>query len=328
MPRFGKYGGWQLFLVVITVVLAFASALFFGRFFLAPGLVKQGIAVYDRGDWTAAAALAQARLKTVPDDKQALRLLARSTARQHRDKLARALYSQVGGIAAIEAEDFFLLGSIIDHLGDRAAAQECWEDSVRADPNHAEALQELSRLYLTTGRSIEAAELASRLAARRDWQARGNLLLGRIKFAQDDAAGAAECLRQALVLDPAAHGAVEPAGAYRKLLAKAWLRSGQPALALNQLQMVLNSGSDPEASWLLSRAYLQLESVNEASIALEKSNSYREENPVVPEPANYVGAARCAPCHASIHRSAQTSLHARTFRLNLPSWQSTWLVST
>ena len=89
MPRFGKYGGWQLFLVVITVVLAFASALFFGRFFLAPGLVKQGIAVYDRGDWTAAAALAQARLKTVPDDKQALRLLARSTARQHRDKLAR-----------------------------------------------------------------------------------------------------------------------------------------------------------------------------------------------------------------------------------------------
>ena len=233
--------------------------------------------------------MAQARLKTVPDDKQALRLLARSSARQRRDQLARSLYSQLG-IMAMEAEDFYLMGAIVDRLGDRAAAQECWEDSVRADPNHAEALQELSRLYLSMGRSIEAAELASRLATRRDWQARGNLLLGEIKFAQDDAAGAAECLHQALVLDPAAHGAPEPAATYRKLLAKAWLRSGQPARARDVLQIVLNSGSDPEASWLLSRAHLQLVSVIEASTALEQSNSYREEHPLAPEPATITSA--------------------------------------
>ena len=51
-----------------------------------------------------------------------------------------------------------------------------------------------------------------------------------------------------------------------------------------------------------------------ASTALGQSGSYRDEHPLISEPAVYVGSARCARCHASIYQSEQTSLHARTFQ--------------
>lgn len=264
-------------------------------------------------------------MKTVPDDKQALRLLARSSIRQNRDNLARKLYGQLGGVEAMEAEDYYLFGTFTSRLGDHDAARECWENSLHADPSHAGSLQELAHLHLSEGRYSDATELVSRLAKRPGWEARADLILGQIKLAQDDPAGAAVCLRRALMLDPTAREDTEPPSFYHKLLARALLRTEQPAEAASQLRTVLDSGSDPEASWLLSRAYLQSGSLNEATAALERGDSYRDEHSTVPEPAMFVGSARCARCHPSIHQTEQTSLHALTFQraaalkaLNLP----------
>ena len=70
---------------------------------------------------------------------------------------------------------------------------------------------------------------------------------------------------------------------------------------------------DPEAEWLLSRAWLQEGNLKEAGAALERAGTYRAENPLVPEPSPYVGAASCVSCHREESRDHEKSRHARTF---------------
>ena len=62
-----------------------------------------------REDWPAAEARARSVLKTNSSDPHALRLLARTSARQGRDESAEAIYRRLG-TKFMEAEDFFLLG--------------------------------------------------------------------------------------------------------------------------------------------------------------------------------------------------------------------------
>ena len=120
-----------------TLVVGGGVALFIARAQLTPGTLDRAVAAYDRGDWSTAEALADQWLKTMPDDHQALRLLARSSVRQGRDKRARTLYARIGGAAAMKAEDYYLFGTVIYRLGDRETARECWEQGLRIDPNHA-----------------------------------------------------------------------------------------------------------------------------------------------------------------------------------------------
>ncbi len=68
-----------------------------------------------------------------------------------------------------------------------------------------------------------------------------------------------------------------------------------------------------EASWLLSRAFLQEGSVGQAIAALEKAGSYGVENPTRFEPAPFVGSARCAHCHFEKYQLQRVSRHATTF---------------
>jgi tetratricopeptide (TPR) repeat protein len=314
MPRIGRVGRRYLLLLVTTVAVATVVALFLARARLFPGLIERAVAAYDRGEWSAAAALADERLKSVPDDREAVRLLARSSVRQGRDNAARMLYTRLGGAAAMHAEDYYLFGTVINRLGDRETARECWEQGLRDQPNHPGLLFELARLFHQMSRFEAATKLADHLATQAGWEARGDLLLAQIKYGQDDQEGAALHLHRALDLDPAPRGGIDSPVPYRKLLAQALLRTGRPAEAIRQLQTVLTAGPDPEASWLLSRSYLQTRSIREASTALEQSEKYREQHPLVPEPALYVGSARCASCHASIYKSEQTSLHSSTFQ--------------
>src|SRR6185312_9405567 len=58
--------------------------------------LTRGIAAYERADWDEAAILARERLKEEPSDLEAMRLLARSAARQGRDETAQSLYSRAG----------------------------------------------------------------------------------------------------------------------------------------------------------------------------------------------------------------------------------------
>jgi tetratricopeptide (TPR) repeat protein len=312
MPLIGRR--WR-YILIVTMSLAAGTAgllVAWPRHF--PGLTVRASAAYDRGDWRTAAALAGERLKTAADDRRALRVLARSAVRQGRDDVARSLYGRLGGGPAMQAEDFFLFGTLVDRTGDHETARECWEAGLGADPNHAELLHAFVGVLRKRHQPARAAAVARRLASRPGWEARGRLILGEIEYELDDPAGAAASLRLALERDPLARGAPEPPSFYRKLHARALLRAGRCEEARGALKVVLASRPDPEASWLLSRAHLQRGSAAEVADALTHSASYREEHPLEPEPAPYVGSARCSGCHSATHWSEQQSLHARTFR--------------
>ena len=51
----------------------------------------------------------------------------------------------------------------------------------------------------------------------------------------------------------------------------------------------------------------------EALAALKEAGSYADDNPTLPDPAPFVGAASCAECHAEKFQAQQGSRHARTF---------------
>jgi len=89
----------------------------------------------------------------------------------------------------------------------------------------------------------------------------------------------------------------------RKLIARTFLQAGQPSLARVALKSIMARGRDPEAAWLLSRAYLQEGDKAQASAALAEAGSYRADNPLEAEPGPYVGEARCEKCHSAPSRA-------------------------
>ncbi len=114
----------------------------------------------------------------------------------------------------------------------------------------------------------------------------------------DDPAGVAEALQRWLQLDPTGReGLPDPLRSYQIQLARALLRSQQPAKARGLLQKVLESGPDEEATWLLSRTYVQEQDWKRAEALANEVPSYRKEHPLEWEPAPFVGEARCTPCH-------------------------------
>lgn len=305
--RMGKVvgrGRWAIpVLLGALAVSSLGFVLIRPRFF--PTTLEQGRAAYDRGAWGTASRFAAARLKEAPLDPEALRLLARANARGGHDESARALFSRLGGASALQAEDLFLLGRMIDRAGDHETARECWVAGLRADPKSSELLNEFARLYFDGAQFDLAEQTAKALAARPSWEARGEWFLGRIALARDEPAAAVEPLRRALDRDPAIGS--------KTLLVRALLGAGRAKEAGERLGSLLASHPDPEAYWLLSRAKLQEGAIAEAVAALAKSGSYREEHPLDHDPSPYVGAERCAPCHKDAYQAQQNSLHARTY---------------
>ncbi len=139
-------------------------------------LMARGAVAYSEGDWRQAADLARRRLKAAPQDVEALRLLARTTARLGRDGPANALFARLGS-DALEAEDLYLLGIGLDRAGRSADALRMWEKSIQLQPDRAETLDRLIVQDMARNRLTEAAQLAERLARHPGWELRGELAL-------------------------------------------------------------------------------------------------------------------------------------------------------
>ncbi len=166
-------------------------------------------------------------------------------------------------------------------------------------------------------RMDEAAAAAKQLALQPSWEARGFLLLGEIRVLLEDRKRAVDALARGLELDPRAQGALQPPSHFRKLLARSLLQLGRPEEARRALEAIragdATGGLDGEAHWLSSRAWLQEGKLAEAAAALISAGTYRAENPLIPEPSPFVGAASCVSCHRKVSRSHENSRHARTF---------------
>ena len=276
-------------------------------------LLARAESAYTRGDWGQSWVLARERLKQAPDDLLATRLAARAAAREDRDETAIAVYSRLV-VGDMDSEDFYLLGRAHGRTGQLDAAYKSYETARLGNPDHPETLFALAQLYLQNDRDFAAEEIGERLALLSGWEARGQLVLGPARAALNDAGGAARALQGWLQLDPRGEAArPAPVGPFQMLLARSLLKARQPVEARRLLETILVAAPDPEASWLLSRSFIQERNWEKAAAVLEQAPSFRAEHPLEPEPAPYVGEARCAKCHREIFQSLLASTHATTF---------------
>ncbi|QEH35283.1 Doubled CXXCH motif (Paired_CXXCH_1) [Aquisphaera giovannonii] len=285
---------------------------------------------YAAKDWEGAARLARERLAGkaggAGEDPAAVRLLAKASARLGRDEPAVSLFTRLDP-ATLAAEDFYLLGLSLLRSGRRPEAVATWRRALRVEPDYPEALAALMRLDLAANRQAEAEAAAKALANQPGWEAEAHRVLGQLRSDRNDALGAAEAWAIAVDRAPAEAAGAAPMRALRKDLARAWLRAGRPADALESLRSLAGgpaagSGAghpgagmtaDPELSWLFSRAYLQGRDLPAAKAALEAAGPFAEEDPTRIDPSPFVGAAKCAGCHAEIARAQGASRHARTY---------------
>jgi tetratricopeptide (TPR) repeat protein len=278
-------------------------------------LETSATASYEQGNWKRAADLSRQSLKTKGDDPKLLRVYARASARLGRDGVAAAVFDRLG-TSRLEPEDFFLLGLTFARAGNLNRAFEIWNEATQSGPDYPEMLDHLARLAARMQRLDEAAVAARKLQLQPGWEARGLLILGEIQLLLKNPDGAAEAIRKGLELDPSAKGLPVSPHHFRKLLARSWLEIGQPARAIETLSAepgkIDSVLIDPEASWLLSRAYLQNGRSSDAFAALKRSGAFRDENPLVPEPSPFTGAARCASCHPKETMTHNRSRHSRT----------------
>jgi tetratricopeptide (TPR) repeat protein len=273
-------------------------------------------AAYEQRNWQQAAELARQLLKTKADDPDLLRVYARALSRLQRDRTAAAVYDRID-MARLEPEDYFLLGLAFTRTGKLDQALEIWNKGVKSGDAHAELLDHLARLSVRLQRLDEAAEAARKLERLPGWQARALLVLGEVQSLLKNPKGAVEAIQKALDLDPNPKGLPVGSDHFRKLLSRSLLELGAPNEAIKTLQTQPRqrgpAQADAEANWLLSRAYLQNGETTEALAAFARSGSYRQDNPLVPEPSPYVGGSRCASCHPGETRAHDRSRHARTF---------------
>ena len=130
----------------------------------------------------------------------------------------------------MQAEDLFLLArSSVARANPLIARSD--GISRRPDPDHAEAMYELTRIYAGTRHFTQAVELAARLAKKPGWEVKAGACAELLRRQLDDPLGAADAMAGALRSDARLRGAsLAPADA-RKLLARWRLEAGQPAEA-------------------------------------------------------------------------------------------------
>lgn len=270
-----------------------------------------GMRAYDREDWRAAENAARGVLKANASDRRALRLLARSRARQGRDQAAEAIYRRLG-TGLMEAEDYFLLGRGLLTRGQIGPALASLGAARDTQPDHAETLDALSSYWAQSHMMTDALDAAERLAKQAGWEVRGTVRLARLRSELFDPAGAAGALADALARDPKLTRADLNPTAARRLLARCLLQAGRPAEARAQVAASSGPDLDPQGAWLVSRAFLQEGKGAEAISALKQAGGFGAFEPLFPEPAPFLGAARCASCHREEFQSQQNSRHSRT----------------
>jgi predicted CXXCH cytochrome family protein len=308
-----RWAGGVTIGAAVVAITACAIAFWAARWRVLGEPASRAEALYQSGQWAAAAELARQGLSVRKDDPAALRLLARASARLGRATAALAIYERRLGESQLEAEDQLLLGVILELKGQPDAAARAWKKALDIGKSTPGVLEELGRLHVHARRWDDALRVTDRLSGQPGWEARGSMMLGTIRAELNNVPGAALSFGHALKLDPAEVDKSHEPIKLRKLIARTFLRVAQPDQARAVLQPLLDAGPDGESSWLMSRIYLQQGDKALAVAALRQAGSYRAANPLEPEPSPYVGEARCEKCHETIVRDSFTSRHTHSY---------------
>src|SRR5262249_10253245 len=155
-----------------------------------------------------------------------------------------------------------------------------------------ETLDALARYWAGTRSMTDALDAAGRLSRLPGWEVRGSVLLGRLRSELYDPAGAAAALAEALSRDPRLDASGTNPREIEKLLDCALRECGRPAAARVRLPHLDAPANpvDPEAAWLLSGALLQEGRFAEAGAALGGAGSVAVHDPMLRDPAPFVGA--------------------------------------
>ncbi len=312
MPRVAVRNPWLGWLVTCAAVLTGMAwcGVRWNPSDRRTGPLEQGQAAYQLQDWPTAESKAREQLRIDREDRRALHLLGRALYRQGRDQAAAALFERLGP-DAMAAEDYLLVGQACVRSRKADLAIKFWQKAVQLDPNHFESRIALEQAFFRMDKLSEAEGEVERLFAQPGRHALAELMRGQIFTQQSDPAGAARAFEHALERPDQWSLMVAP-DFLRKQLARCLLQTGQPALARDQLHQLTGEDRDQETCWLLSRCDLQESIPTEAAVSTQ-AHSYRQSYPMEPEPAPFVGEARCAACHPENFRDQNASRHARTF---------------
>ncbi len=321
-------------LALTTTVLGIAAALVWAwpKFF-PPTPLELGYAAYARRDWREALHYGVEAVKLNPDQIESVRLLARASARLHRDESAQGLYQKIKP-EEMKAEDYYLVGSGLMRQGNVQIARVVLNESLKKDPNYPESLAAIARIHAIGKIDIyQGIEIAQKLAKIPGWESRGDVIAAILLAEKGEARAVIEAVRRALKSDPTGQEFAtfsldsqakpsEELSVYglRKLVARSLLQLGEGNAAKIELEAVINEFKDRdhrEAYWLLSRAELQRGDAKAAKEALDRAEGARAiVDPTVFEPAPYAGAQSCSECHKNIYHSQQeVSRHGKTFHL-------------
>jgi tetratricopeptide (TPR) repeat protein len=276
-----------------------------------PRLLAEGEETYRQGRWTNATNLAHQVLRIAPDSTEAVRLLARSAARLGRDAQANSLFARLGE-QSLQPEDLYLLGLGLNRAGRNDEAVGVWQKALAGEPDHAESLEHLAKAYAMSNRLVEASQLSERLAKRPGWEVRGGVNLASLRAELNDPSGATTALQKVMSRPDVESLDRAILTSSRKLLARSLLRLGNAAEGQSLLERITASDPDPEAFWLLSRAWLQKGVRDQAALALDRAGGYRADHPLDLEPAPYLGEDRCTECHREIARAYHGSRSTTT----------------
>jgi tetratricopeptide (TPR) repeat protein len=274
---------------------------------------EQAAIAYARGDWTTAESRARTALKRDPNNARAKLVLARSLARKGEYGPAREVYVAVAA-DLLQADDLLQIGRILLARGRPALGWAALDAALKLDPKHRESLSEKSLRYGSLDQVPGAAASADLLTAVASGPALAELVIGLLKDANpaDTQPGDDPLFKRIVDRDRATFVRVTNPAAARKLLARLLLEDGRPAEARALLDTLDDRATDPETNWLYSRAFLDEGQIEQADKHVQLAGKFGHDTPMSREPCQYVGAKKCAECHAAIYRSQQSSHHAET----------------
>jgi hypothetical protein len=252
--------------------------------------------------------------------------------RQGRFDLAIEFYQELPA-GGWQADDCLALGSALlerDRVGLGRAALEAARRIDVKDRASFDALNAFEhKQAATTGRELarlhEAMRQVEPLRSIPSGPPLGMLVLALVRYAANiDQEG--EFLDRLGTRDGALLQRLDSPDDAIKMAARLLLETGRSSEARDLLDSLVKTNTpaspaadrpapDPEAAWLMSRAALQLGTLETADAMLALAGDFGKSAAAQVEPAPFVGSRRCGECHRSIYRAQQRrSRHAQTLR--------------
>ena len=283
-------------------LVGLASLLLIGARAFWAARSRTGPRASERGDWASIVVLTADQ-----SSAEAVRLRARGLAGLGRATEAIALQSTIGA-ALLDADDFFQDGQALTKAGRIAPAWMALEAASRLNALHRPTIAVRAELHPRLEESGETGAASISSDAVPDALALAEWVLGVLAISEREKPLAS--LDDLLDRDRAAFLGLDSPGAARKLIVRALLEKGATTEALAWLDKVTDGTNDREVSWLRSRADLVRGDAETAGAEADRAGRFGLDAPLAKEPGRYVGAKRCAGCHAEIYQSQQSSRHA------------------